>query len=201
MKRTGFLFQSSALDSCDPLSQLFVHRHPQHVGRHALRRTQRYARLLYHHTVYYIITLSHHGIIAHTRAISSLYLLLIPGIDLYDGDGAKVTEGGGRSMKITANPSDINVLPGCDCVSRRQVALFCIDAVMMTDIRMTPGRLISCSTVSIARVTISTCGWLHSQGVCRALSTIITEFRTLKLFAAVGITSFTSTSASPQPSA
>jgi hypothetical protein len=137
-------------------------------------------RLLYHHTVYYIITpftissrRSHHGITAHTRAISSLDLLLIPGIELYDGDGAKVTEGGGRSMKITANPSDINVLPGCDCVSRWQVALLYIDAVMMTDIRMIPGRLISCSTVSIARVTISTCGWLHSQGVCRALSSLI----------------------------
>jgi hypothetical protein len=34
------------------------------------------------------------------------------GIDLYDGDGNKVAEGVGRSMKITANPSDINVLPG-----------------------------------------------------------------------------------------
>lgn len=34
------------------------------------------------------------------------------GIDLYDGEGNKVSEGGGRFMKITANPSDINVLPG-----------------------------------------------------------------------------------------
>lgn len=84
---------------CNISPQLLVRGHTQHVGRHALRRAQRYGPLFN----YFLCVFS--------RVLKPECALA--GIDLYDGEGTKIAECGARSMKIMANPADINVLPGC----------------------------------------------------------------------------------------
>ena len=134
---------------CNISPQLLVRGHTQHVGRHALRRAQRYGPLFN----YFLFVFSR----------VSKPECSLAGIDLYDGEGTKIAEGGARSMKIMANPADINVLPGCSACS----ILHCLicGVIASTDTRMIPERSISCSTVSIARAMICTCGLRPSQGM------------------------------------
>jgi hypothetical protein len=122
----------------------------------------------------------------------------IPGIDLYDGDGAKVSEGGGRTIKITANPSDINVLPG---YCKSPLLLRCVSFVYADARYKNDPRTVDKLLDGVNRTCDDLHMWLAPFTRYYKTMSFNSEPQTTNVFAVAVIISFTLTSAILQHSA